>query len=78
MRLEETGAPRTEPGGVGLYGEAEFEAELGEAVDSGLSIVAEAEVFAFVDLNRVDGIAEDFSWRSREQSILRRRDRREG
>ena len=45
--------------GVGLDGEAEFLAEDFEAVDAGFSLVAEAEVFALVDLADAAAFAED-------------------
>ena len=46
--------------GVDGDGEAEFAAEGFEAVDACLGVVAEAEVFALVDLGGVDGVDQDF------------------
>src|ERR1039458_8419577 len=45
--------------GVDGDAEAEFLAEGFEAADAGLGVVAEAEVFAFVDLGGVEGVDED-------------------
>ncbi len=44
---------------IDLNGEAEGVAEFGEALDVGGSLVAEAEVLALVDLDGVEGVAED-------------------
>ena len=52
------GAPRKMRGVIDADGEAEFAAERGEAVDVGFGAVAEAEIFAFVDFDRVEA-----SWR---------------
>ena len=46
--------------GVDADGEAEFGAEGGEGVDAAFGLVAEAEVFAFVELGDVEGLLEDF------------------
>ena len=45
--------------GVDADGEAEFAAEGFEAVDACFGLVAEAEVFAFVQLGDVEGLLED-------------------
>lgn len=45
---------------VDADGEAEFGAEGREGVDAALGLVAEAEVFAFVELGDVEGLLEDF------------------
>ena len=50
MRLEEMGPPRRSAGGVDVDGEAELAAEGFEGFDAGFGLVAEAEVFAFVEL----------------------------
>ena len=45
--------------GVDADGEAEFAAERFEAVDAGLGLIAEAEVFAFVQLGDVEGLLQN-------------------
>ncbi len=59
MRLEETGAAAQEVRGVAADGEAEVAAEGCEAVHVGCGLVAEAEVFALVDLADVERVAQD-------------------
>ncbi len=53
------GRSADDAGSVDDDAESEFAAEGFEAVDTGLGVVAEAEVFAFVDLGGVDGVDED-------------------
>jgi hypothetical protein len=55
------GDGRAAQGERGVDGDAEVEgaAEFGEGGDVGLGVVAEAEVFALVDLGDVEGVAQD-------------------
>ena len=48
-------------GGVDPAGEAEFAAEGFEIVHVAFGVVAEAEVFSFVEFDDVEGFVEDFS-----------------
>ena len=47
-------------GGIDLAGEAEFAAKGFQIVDVALGVVAEAEVFSFVEFDDVEGVVEDF------------------
>ncbi len=60
MRLEEMGWLRMASGGVDLAGEAEFAAQGFEIVYVSFGVVAEAEVFSFVEFDDVEGLLEDF------------------
>ena len=57
MRLEEMGAPR-DGAGVDDDAEAKFAAECFEAFDACLRLIAETEIFAFVQFGDVEAVSE--------------------